>query len=188
MADSPGIEWRNETESGGDFKRNRVAACAGIRTQSLLVTNREKYSLIRDGVQVAFRNGKGERVKERLRVVNFTDPTKNDFLCVRELWVRGDLYRRRTDIVMERVIKTVTSCYPPTLSWRDCSVYQHSEGEACCLSIRVKPYVKFYYALYSGDREEVRYKGRDNKADSPAPFPTPDIDLPESGQFLENIT
>ncbi|MDD4456545.1 MAG: HsdR family type I site-specific deoxyribonuclease, partial [Syntrophotalea acetylenica] len=68
-------------------------------TQSLIATNREKYNLLRDGVQVAFRNGKGERVKERLRVLDFANPQQNDFLCVRELWVRGDLYRRRADII-----------------------------------------------------------------------------------------
>ena len=62
-------------------------------------TNREKYGLIRDGVQVTFRNDKGERVRQRLRVFDFGEPAKNDFLCVRELWVRGDLYRRRADIV-----------------------------------------------------------------------------------------
>jgi type I restriction enzyme R subunit len=70
-----------------------------IATQSLLSTNREKYNLIRDGVQVTFRNDKGERVRQRLRVLDFAHPTENDFLCVRELWVRGDLYRRRADIV-----------------------------------------------------------------------------------------
>jgi len=83
-------------EAYDDAVRQIVATTA---TQSLIATNREKYNLLCDGVQVAFRNGKGERVKERLRVVNFADPLNNDFLCVRELWVRGDLYRRRADIV-----------------------------------------------------------------------------------------
>ncbi len=68
-------------------------------TQSLAATNREKYALIRDGVPVSFRNDKGERVKQRLRVLDFQEPAGNEFLCVRELWVRGDLYRRRADIV-----------------------------------------------------------------------------------------
>ena len=68
-------------------------------TQSLVATNKEKYDLIRDGVQVTFRNDKGERVRQRLKVFDFGEPTKNDFLCVRELWVRGELYRRRADIV-----------------------------------------------------------------------------------------
>jgi len=72
---------------------------ATVATQTLLATNREKYDLIKDGVQVTFRDDKGERVRERLRVFAFAEPTNNHFLCVRELWVRGDLYRRRADIV-----------------------------------------------------------------------------------------
>ena len=70
-----------------------------ITTQTLLATNREKYTVMRDGVQVTFRNEKGERIKQRLRVFDFDNPENNHFLCVRELWVCGDLYRRRADIV-----------------------------------------------------------------------------------------
>lgn len=72
---------------------------ATVASQTLAATNREKHDLIRDGVQVTFRNDKGERVRERLRVFDYAEPTNNDFLCVRELWIRGDLYRRRADIV-----------------------------------------------------------------------------------------
>ena len=68
-------------------------------SQTMSATNREKYELIKDGVQVTFRNAKGERVRQRLRVLDFDVPENNRFLCVRELWVRGDLYRRRADIV-----------------------------------------------------------------------------------------
>lgn len=70
-----------------------------VASQTLVVTNREKYAQLRDGVQVTFRDSKGERVRQRLQVIDFDTPDKNDFLCVRELWVRGDLYRRRADIV-----------------------------------------------------------------------------------------
>lgn len=72
---------------------------ATIASQPLVATNREKYALVRDGVQVNFRSDKGERVRQRLRVFDFDEPGNNDFLCVRELWVRGDLYRRRADII-----------------------------------------------------------------------------------------
>jgi hypothetical protein len=68
-------------------------------SQTMAATNREKYELIKDGVQVTFRNAKGERVRQRLRVFDFDIPENNHFLCVRELWVRGDLYRHRADIV-----------------------------------------------------------------------------------------
>ena len=72
---------------------------ASVASQTLVAANREKYALMRDGVQVSFRNDKGELVRNRLQVFDFDDPTTNHFLCVRELWVRGDLYRRRADLV-----------------------------------------------------------------------------------------
>jgi type I restriction enzyme R subunit len=68
-------------------------------SQTMLAANREKFALLRDGVKVSFRNDRGELKKETLRVFNFEEPEKNHFLCVRELWIRGDLYRRRADIV-----------------------------------------------------------------------------------------
>ena len=68
-------------------------------SQSTLATNREKHLLLRDGVQVQYRNAKGELVKQRLRIFDFTDSSKNHFLVVRELWIKGDLYRRRADLV-----------------------------------------------------------------------------------------
>ncbi|MDP8237277.1 MAG: type I restriction endonuclease subunit R [Candidatus Erginobacter occultus] len=83
-------------EAYDDAVRQIVTTSA---TQSLLATNREKYNLLRDGVSVAFRDDRGERVRQRLEVFDFSDPSNNDFLCVRELWVRGDLYRRRADII-----------------------------------------------------------------------------------------
>jgi len=83
-------------EAYHDAVRQIIATTA---TQTLLATNREKYELIKDGVPVSFHNDKGERVRQRLKVFDFADPANNHFLCVRELWVRGDLYRRRIDIV-----------------------------------------------------------------------------------------
>jgi len=68
-------------------------------TQSLLHANREKYDLVRDGVVVPYRDEKGTSKKARLRVFDFDVPGNNHFLFVRELWVRGPLYRRRADIV-----------------------------------------------------------------------------------------
>lgn len=68
-------------------------------SQSMIATNREKYDLIKEGVLVPFRDSRGERVRRRLRILDFDVPENNHFLCVRELWVRGDLYRRRADIV-----------------------------------------------------------------------------------------
>jgi len=67
--------------------------------QTLLATNRDKYNLLKDGVQVTFTNAKGDREKRRLKIFDFDNPTNNHFLAVRELWIKGDLYRRRADLV-----------------------------------------------------------------------------------------
>ena len=68
-------------------------------SQTITATNREKHDLLLEGISVRYTDESGERVKERLRVFDFDQPENNDFLCVRELWVKGDLYRRRADIV-----------------------------------------------------------------------------------------
>mgnify|MGYP000854507234 CR=1 FL=1 len=68
-------------------------------SQTLLATNQDKYALCKDGVQVAYRDGKGELVRDRLRLFDFNNPGNNHWLCVREFWIQGDVYRRRADIV-----------------------------------------------------------------------------------------
>lgn len=67
--------------------------------QSLLQVNQEKYNLIRDGVQVSYRDEDGNTKKVRLRVFDFGEPENNHFLAVREMWVRGPVYRRRPDVI-----------------------------------------------------------------------------------------
>ncbi len=75
----------------------RITATAA--SQTIVTANREKYDLLRDGVQVTYHDDKGRPTRRRLRVVDFDDPHNNRFLCVREMWIRGDLYRRRPDII-----------------------------------------------------------------------------------------
>lgn len=64
-----------------------------------LLINRDAYAMIKNGVLAQFRDVRGDLVKQRLRLIDFDQPDNNHFLCVRELWIRGDLYRRRADIV-----------------------------------------------------------------------------------------
>lgn len=68
-------------------------------TENTLQINFEQYELVKNGVLVQFKNAKGDLEKKRLKVFDFENPEDNHFLCVRELWVRGDIYRRRADIV-----------------------------------------------------------------------------------------
>lgn len=68
-------------------------------SKSTLQMNREKYALYKNGVTVSFRNQEGQIETRRLKVFEFEDPEANHFLIVRELWVKGRLYRRRPDIL-----------------------------------------------------------------------------------------
>ena len=70
-----------------------------VAAQSVLQTNREKYELLRSGVLVSFRDDKGTVKKKRLRIFDFDTPDNNHFLAVRELWIKGALYRRRADVI-----------------------------------------------------------------------------------------
>ncbi|EKA7363839.1 type I restriction endonuclease subunit R [Vibrio parahaemolyticus] len=61
--------------------------------------NKESYELHKKGVEVSFLNDKGDRVKKRLRLFDFENYENNHFLLVREFWVKGEIYRRRADLV-----------------------------------------------------------------------------------------
>ena len=70
-----------------------------LSSQTLMQINEQKYSYIRDGVPVTRQKTSGETETVRAKVIDFQSAEKNEFLCVRELWVYGTGYRRRTDIV-----------------------------------------------------------------------------------------
>jgi type I restriction enzyme R subunit len=54
---------------------------------------------MRDGVPVTYRTPTGEEKHEQLDVIDFDTPENNHFLAVRELWIKGDIYRRRPDLI-----------------------------------------------------------------------------------------
>ena len=69
-------------------------------SESLDSINREKYKLLLDGIPVRYTAADGTKKKIHLRVFDFDNPGDNHFLCVRELWLRGSLgRRRRADVV-----------------------------------------------------------------------------------------
>lgn len=67
---------------------------------SLEAANREVYRLIKDGVAVSIpEHENGGQKTERVRIVNWTEPTKNDFILVSQFSVVGNLYTCRPDLV-----------------------------------------------------------------------------------------
>lgn len=70
-----------------------------MSSQTLMQINEEKYQYIKDGIPVTRTKPNGETEEVKAKVIDFASPEKNEFMCVRELWVYGSLYRRRADIV-----------------------------------------------------------------------------------------
>ena len=61
--------------------------------------NQEVYRLLKDGVKVAYRDDAGEDASATVQVIDWKDPESNDFFLASQLWIAGDVYTRRTDLI-----------------------------------------------------------------------------------------
>jgi len=69
-------------------------------TSSLAEANRQIYRLLKDGVKVTFQHPETRaETTEIVQVIDWGNPTKNDFLLVSQFWVTGELYTKRADLI-----------------------------------------------------------------------------------------
>ena len=69
-------------------------------TMSPVQANREIYELLKDGVKVKMRSSDGrEEIIETVRLIDWDSPSKNHFFLASQLWISGDMYKRRADLV-----------------------------------------------------------------------------------------
>lgn len=61
--------------------------------------NREVYQLLRNGVKVSFRGKENEEIVETVRIIDWNEPSNNDFFLASQFWVSGEMYKRRADLV-----------------------------------------------------------------------------------------
>jgi len=61
--------------------------------------NREVYKLLKEGVKVTYKNSEGEETEEVVWVIDWKEPVNNHFLLVSQLWISGEIYKRRADLV-----------------------------------------------------------------------------------------
>ncbi len=47
-----------------------------------------------------FDDAKGQKQKERVRLIDFNDPDENRYLAVTQLWVKGERGFRRPDVLL----------------------------------------------------------------------------------------
>ena len=68
-------------------------------SQTLIQINEEKYGYVRDGVPVTRVKPDGTTETVRARVIDFAVADNNEFVAVRELWIKGAIHKRRADVV-----------------------------------------------------------------------------------------
>ena len=88
-------DWMTEEYADSAVK----TLCAYTASATLMQINEEKYSMLRDGIPVQIKKADGTFETRNAAVFNFDEPEKNHFLAVKEMKIRGELHRRRTDIV-----------------------------------------------------------------------------------------
>lgn len=69
-------------------------------SMSPILANKEVYGLLRDGIPVQYENPRGESEQGLVRIIDFEHPENNDFYAVTQLWIKGDQYPRRPDILI----------------------------------------------------------------------------------------
>ena len=63
--------------------------CDRRQAMSLIAANRELDSLIRDGVQVSFKDDEGHTRHARVRLIDYDKPDNNQYLAVTQLWIQS---------------------------------------------------------------------------------------------------
>ncbi len=74
--------------------------CKTRLDKSDLMANKEIYGLIRNGVGVKITNKKGREEDATVQVIDFNDEKRNDYLVVSQLWIKGQVIRRRPDLIV----------------------------------------------------------------------------------------
>lgn len=84
-----------------DSLRGAIDALSRERLETSLVSiNQEIYKLLRDGYQSTETNSQGEPSVETVNYFDFENVENNDFLSVSQLWIVGELYTRRPDVIV----------------------------------------------------------------------------------------
>ncbi|MBC7160799.1 MAG: type I restriction endonuclease subunit R [Immundisolibacter sp.] len=83
-----------------DAYTQAVEQLAQDRSKQIAVNaNRDFYRLLKDGVRVKVPDEHGGHSTETLRVIDWATPANNQFFLASQMWVAGDMYRRRCDLL-----------------------------------------------------------------------------------------
>lgn len=95
----PALEKLNPDVSSSAIDQAVEILTKDRSAQSMVNANYEIWKYIRDGIKVDVTNDKQETETLTIRIVDFDTLENNHFLLVSQLWVTGDLHKRRPDLV-----------------------------------------------------------------------------------------
>ena len=90
---NPGLPNEALTLAADELARDHSA-------MGMAQANRECYGLLKNGVKVTItETATQEERQETVRVLDWDTPANNDFLLTSQLWIVGDMYKRRADLI-----------------------------------------------------------------------------------------
>jgi type I restriction enzyme R subunit len=90
---NPDVPVKNINDALNQFTDKRYA-------MSLIAANRDVYNFIKNGISVEYENDKGKTEYTRIKLIDYHQAYKNDFCAVTLLWIKGERYPRRPDIII----------------------------------------------------------------------------------------
>lgn len=89
---NPGIDTEILDDIVREYRKNYTGT-------DMVDTNYKFYSQIRNGIKVKTRARNREDF-DIVRLIDFDEPEKNDFLCVNQMWIKGHFRYRRPDVLL----------------------------------------------------------------------------------------
>lgn len=84
-----------------DQLEQAISELARDRSNNTLVkANQDVYELLKDGFNVHIKTDDGGSKTENVKFFDFENPENNNFLCVSQFWVVGEMHTRRPDVVL----------------------------------------------------------------------------------------
>lgn len=90
---NPHIPEKVINDSLGQLTAKRYA-------MSPIAANRDVHHLVKDGIPVEYEDENGKTEHTNIKLIDFNQPANNDFCAVTQLWVKGERYPRRPDIIV----------------------------------------------------------------------------------------
>jgi type I restriction enzyme R subunit len=90
---SPDVPWHVREEALEELVRDRSI-------MDRVRASQEVHGLIRDGYKASWRDDGGEVQEATVRYIDFRHADENDWLASNQVWIAGELHRRRADTIL----------------------------------------------------------------------------------------